>query len=427
MKAVETADERDLKPSRGGARDSRVYIPTLDGWRALAISAVICFHGKYAFFSNPTIVRLSDYGYLGVDAFFAISGFLICGILLREYAASERIDLKNFYIRRFFRIIPPYLASLLGIIIVAWLGCIHLQPWEIPSSLLFFRNYEPSLAPPGGPYDPYGLYTAHFWSLAVEEHFYLIWAPLLALLKPRRAVKAAFIIAAAVCLWRLVDAHYGIMHALAPLTWAGQRTDSRLDSLLWGCLAALFFPQIKRIFSHHLWSWAWIPLSIYLVVLVGYHLPLLTLQLALLFPALLMSTVLFPKNALGRLLELPFMRWIGALSYSLYLWQELFLQPPRGDNSLERISGFYHLQQWPWNIICILICACASHYLLEKPMIRLGRRFTGSAASVRPRPSERTQVHARSTEPALHSARSFREAANHAENQDLPELPIRQS
>jgi peptidoglycan/LPS O-acetylase OafA/YrhL len=436
VNVVAGADEKRSKPGGEGARESRIYIPTLDGWRALAIAAVICFHGEFSFFpDSPALRNISEYGYLGVDTFFAISGFLICSILLGEYAGNQRIDLKKFYIRRFFRIIPPYLAALAGIVLVAWLGCIHLQPWEIPSCLLFFRNYEPSIgSTAGSSYDPYGLYTAHFWSLAVEEHFYLIWAPLLAFLKPRRAIKAAFILAAAVCLWRLVDAHYGIMHALAPATWAGQRTDSRLDALLWGCLTALFFPQIKRIFAHRLWSWAWIPMLVYLVVLERYHLPLLTLQLALLFPCLLMSTVLFPKNALGRLLELPFMRWIGALSYSLYLWQELFLQPSRGPNSLERTSGFYHLQQWPWNLIAILICACGSHYLLEKPMIRLGRRFTGSSASGRPGPAQRaTPAPAEGTKPAFDFVRSFavgksrRQTANQAEYQDLPELPTEQS
>ncbi len=372
------------------AKESRLYIPTLDGWRALAIFAVMCFHGRYVFFPKPSIVRsVSEYGYLGVDAFFAISGFLICSLLVKEYAGSQRIDLKSFYIRRFFRIIPPYVAALAGICVVAWLGFIHVQPWEIPSCLLFLRNYEPTVAPPGGPYDPYGFYTVHFWSLSVEEHFYLIWAPLLALLKPRRAVKAALILAASVVLWRFVDGHFQIMRTLMPATEAGTRTDSRLDALLWGCLAALLFPQIKRIFSHRLWAWAWIPLSLYLVAVERYHPPLLKLQLVLLFPCLLMSTVLFPQNALGKLLELPFMRWVGALSYSIYLWQQLFLQPPRGLDSLERTSGFYHLQQFPWNIASILVCACTSHYLLEKPMMRLGRRFGHSVASGQPRLPER--------------------------------------
>jgi peptidoglycan/LPS O-acetylase OafA/YrhL len=408
MKVVEADDAKHSKPGGEGPREGLTYIPTLDGWRALAISAVICFHGKFSFFPNPSIVRnLSEYGYLGVDAFFAISGFLICSLLVGEYAKNQRIDLKKFYIRRFFRIIPPYLAALAGIVLVARLGWIHLQSWEIPSCLLFLRNYEPSVGfTAGGPLDAYGLYTAHFWSLAIEEHFYLLWAPLLAFLKPRRAIKAALILAFVVCLWRLVDAHYGIMRVLAPSTWAGQRTDSRLDALLWGCLAALFFPQIKRIFAHRLWSWAWIPLLVYLVALERFHAPLLTVQLALLFPCLLMSTVLFPKNPLGRLLELPFMRWIGALSYSLYLWQELFLQPSRGPNSLERTSGFYHLQQWPWNVVAILMCACASHYLLEKPMIRLGRRFTVAREPL-DRPSLPRQHAASRTKPAFGFVRSF--------------------
>lgn len=340
------------------------HIPTLDGWRALAIVAVICFHGRFLFFPHPSIVRsISEYGYLGVDAFFAISGFLICTLLIREYDANQSINLRDFYIRRFFRIIPPYVAALAGISLVAWLGFIHLQSWEIPSCLLFLRNYEPTVAPPGGPYDPYGFYTVHFWSLSLEEHFYLIWASLLALLKPRRAVKAALILAATVVLWRFVDGHYQIMHRLIPSAEMGTRTDSRLDALLWGCVAALLFPRIQSMFSHRLWSWAWIPLSLYLVVLERYHLPLFQLQLALLFPCLLMSTVLFPRSALGRVLELPWVRWIGALSYSIYLWQQLFLQPPRGTGSLEHTSGFYRLQQFPFNILCILVCACLSHYL----------------------------------------------------------------
>jgi peptidoglycan/LPS O-acetylase OafA/YrhL len=407
MNVGESQYQQHREQDAVGAREGRTYIPTLDGWRALAIFAVICFHGRFVFFSHPSLVRsVSEYGYLGVDAFFAISGFLICNLLVREYTASERINLKSFYIRRCFRIIPPYLAALAGIFVAAWLGFIHLERWEIPSCLLFLRNYEPTAAPPGGPYDPYGFYTVHFWSLSLEEHFYLIWAPLLALLKPRRAMKAALILAFAVLVWRSVDGHYRIMHTLMPMTEMGTRTDSRLDSLLWGCLAALFFPHIKRICSHRWWSWAWIPLALYLPVLLDYHLPLLHLQLVLLFPCLLMSTVLFPRNALGRLLELPFMRWIGALSYSLYLWQQLFLQPPRGLGSLEQTSGFYRLQQFPWNIVCILICACASHYLLEKPMMRLGRRLSRSWTSVKPvTPDRALPEPAQRTQPAFHQIR----------------------
>jgi peptidoglycan/LPS O-acetylase OafA/YrhL len=85
------------------------HIPTLDGWRALAIVAVICFHGRFE---------------------------------------HQSINLRAFYIRRIFRIIPPYVGALAGICLVAWLRFIHLQSWEIPSCLLFLRNYEPTVAPP---------------------------------------------------------------------------------------------------------------------------------------------------------------------------------------------------------------------------------------------------------------------------------------
>jgi peptidoglycan/LPS O-acetylase OafA/YrhL len=83
------------------------------------------------------------------------------------------------------------------------------------------------------------------------------------------------------------------------------------------------------------------------VVLERYHLPLFQLQLALLFPCLLMSTVLFPRNALGRVLELPWVRWIGALSYSIYLWQQFFLQPPRGIGRWNRQAGFTACSNFP--------------------------------------------------------------------------------
>ena len=260
-----TSAARETQQGKTNGVGLPTHIPTLDGWRALAITSVICFHGRFVFFPHPSMVRsISEYGYLGVDAFFAISGFLICTLLIREFEAHESIDLKAFYTRRFFRIIPPYVMALAGICLVSWLGFIHLQSWEIPSCFLFVRNYMPSVAPPGGPYDPYGFYTVHFWSLSLEEHFYLIWASLLALLKPRRALKAALVLAAAVVLWRVVDGHFEIMHRLIPSAEVGTRTDSRLDALLWGCVAALIFPRIRSLFRHRWWAWAWLPLSLYL-------------------------------------------------------------------------------------------------------------------------------------------------------------------
>jgi peptidoglycan/LPS O-acetylase OafA/YrhL len=78
---------------------------------------------------------------------------------------------------------------------------------------------------------------------------------------------------------------------------------------------------------------------------------------------------------LGRVLEWWLLRWIGVLSYSLYLWQELFL--PEMHAAMAQ-GSFRHLQQWPWNLPALLACACLSRYLIERPMIRLGHRLSAS-------------------------------------------------
>ena len=98
------------------------YIPTLDGWRGLSVISVVLYHGRFGFFkSDPLLMKLSSHGNIGVDVFFAISGFLICGLLLHEYARDGSISLRRFYIRRCFRILPAYYVALAGIAALAML------------------------------------------------------------------------------------------------------------------------------------------------------------------------------------------------------------------------------------------------------------------------------------------------------------------
>jgi len=152
------------------SRPGALYLPTLDGWRALAILAVI-FHHANLFSAGP----LSDQwifqnGYEGVDVFFAISGLLICWRLLDEESRRGRISLRNFYIRRAFRILPPAVIYLIAIAILSAIGLIHASAKELLASLLFFRNYLVQL----GHFSVSPWFTGHFWSLSVEEHFYLL-------------------------------------------------------------------------------------------------------------------------------------------------------------------------------------------------------------------------------------------------------------
>jgi peptidoglycan/LPS O-acetylase OafA/YrhL len=347
------------------------YIPTLDGWRGFAVIGVILYHGRFGFFkADSELIKLSAHGFIGVDLFFALSGFLICGLLLEEHRHHGGISLRRFYIRRCFRILPPYYAALAGLCILSVFGAIHVNLSYMPSCLLFYRNYKPL-----GMDAQSGFYTAHFWTLAVEEHFYLIWPMLLVMVKPKRAGKVAFLLALAVLGWRLIEGHFQLLPNLLLPANLLARTDARMDALLWGCLAAIYFPVIKRHAERIRFSQLWLPILTILLVAEAFHAPGLIFLRVVLLPALVLSTVLQPRSVLGRILEWRALRWIGTISYSLYLWQELFLP----ELAAEKAAGFFHyLQQPPWSVLAIVLCACLSRYLLELPMIRLGHRLSAT-------------------------------------------------
>jgi peptidoglycan/LPS O-acetylase OafA/YrhL len=349
------------------------YLPTLDGWRALSVIGVILYHGASRFFAGqPRIMALAAHGNIGVDIFFAISGFLICGLLLEEFARTGAISLRGFYLRRCFRILPPYYAALVGLCAVSLFTGLHLKYSYLPSCLLFYRNYMPL-----GPDEHGGFYTAHFWSLAVEEHFYLLWPALLIAVKPKRAARVAFALAMLVFAWRQLQQYPRLLPAILVVPNSMTCTDTRIDALLWGCLAAIYFPAIRRTLERIHFSQLWLPILAIVLVLERMHAPCLTLWHAVLLPALLLSTVIQPASLLGRVLEWRPLCWIGTLSYSLYLWQELFLPLP----SMKAPGAFGDLQHWPWNVPAMLVCAVLSRYLLEIPMIRLGHRLTSVHAA----------------------------------------------
>jgi len=335
------------------------YIPTLDGWRCLSIVGVMIAHGANSVLQlSGTYSRLTEYGALGVDIFFAISGFLISSRLIEEHHRFGRIGLGGFYIRRAFRILPPYFLCVGGIALLTAAGLLTVHRWEWLGCLFFFRNYVPSQLG--------GWYTGHFWSLAVEEHFYLIWPGLLVLCGLRRARRWIPVLALAVAIWRALEFRLQIGTHLIPGLGFYSRTDIRFDALLWGCWAALVFPELRdrsSWFRPALWA----GLAAGFVFCVVFKPPFASCWQAAIVPLLLVGTILHPGSWAGRVLELAPLRWIGTISYSLYLWQQVFLV---GEKAIPHSLGI--LQSFPFNVVAVFGCASFSYYLVERPLIKIG-------------------------------------------------------
>ncbi|MBV8436721.1 MAG: acyltransferase [Silvibacterium sp.] len=304
-------------------------------------------------------LKLFRHGAYGVDIFFALSGYLISTLLLREKEHTGTISLRRFYTRRAFRILPPVLIYLTVLRLLVELKKLPPIPAiDLMRVLFFARNYF------HGPW-----YTKHFWSLAVEEHFYA-FAPLLLLLLPWKwALRIALILIGVCTGIRWFEFAHQAHFQGATLVF---RTENRFDALLWGGVYALVLrrAEISQWIAEHVSGPVVAIIGVTAVVSLNVYLAdeIRRVVLAALMPPMITYTVLHPKDLAGRFLELPLMRWIGRISYSLYIWQMLFLP--------DTVRPLGRAQSFPLAFAWILLCAVTSYYLAEKPMIRLGHRLS---------------------------------------------------
>jgi peptidoglycan/LPS O-acetylase OafA/YrhL len=331
--------------------------PSLDGLRALAVSAVVLWHGT----GYPV------QGELGVDIFFVLSGFLITTLLLEEQATKGSVSFRSFYVRRARRLLPALLVMLAVFAAVETARGLTRQDvigvaggiGYCTNLLMGFNIGHPATA------------LTPLWSLSLEEQFYLVWPVLLVLLlrADRRAAVGFLGLVVAATMYeaaRLSDAGASAWRlAAAP--------DTRSVSLAIGCLCAIAFVSGKLSLSRKLlyrlepflFAFVLLMLTTFIVDRWFHEELILFFGLA---TALLLALTLERASPLGRALSLPPVAWLGRVSYSLYLWHlPVFV--------MFGIVGAHASDQTGWltrvaAIAVALLVATGSYYIVERPFRR---------------------------------------------------------
>jgi peptidoglycan/LPS O-acetylase OafA/YrhL len=360
------------------ARRGVAHIASLDGLRAAAVAVVFLGHGLPPPFP----------GELGVTVFFFLSGYLITTLLRAEFERTGSISLRAFYARRVLRIFPPFYLALIGSTTLAAFGALGPARLDAPTLLsqaAYLSNYDivagewiPGLPWGGAPG------TGVYWSLAVEEHFYLFFPVLYVALQRRlrsRRQQAAVLlgICALVLLWRAFLV-YGLQSG-KDRTYVA--TDTRIDSILFGCvLGVVGNPALDETPGRAAtWKAVLLPLGV-LGILFGlgirdqrFHESLrYTMQGLCLVPVFVVA-VRYPNWGPMRALNWRWVRLLGVLSYSMYLVHLTVL------SGLDARVHAPLLVRTAAGAVITIALAYAIHLLVERPLVRWRRRLSRLHAS----------------------------------------------
>jgi peptidoglycan/LPS O-acetylase OafA/YrhL len=360
------------------------YLPSLDGWRALAILGVLMTHDLSWNIGRHSSRGFKGFGGYGVMLFFSISGILICTRILEEEALAGRFRLTPFYIRRFFRIQPAAMTYLAAIALLRLTGIVH-ERWHYWFGAVFlYANFLFKVTEVGGT----GAFTGHFWTLAVEEHFYIFLSLLLFFVR-RRRIQVFAVVIALIWVGQTIARHEGMFS----FDVSARRTYWVILLLLTPSFFALLLRlhEVRATSVRYLKPWVAYMVTVALMLAVrGAHKNpgkfwSLTSMLQAESPYLffgfslwVIATMLHPKSWSTRLLELPALRFIGRLSYSIYLWHVLFFIPVYPEVAITSPALLF-LSGRPWKYVATIAAAMLSYYLIERPLIRLGHRLAPPA------------------------------------------------
>lgn len=346
-------------------------IQSLDGIRAISCLFVILGHFSYLYSEyfiqlfgplvGPAITYSIGNQYTGVTFFFVLSGFLITNILIDEYRLNGEVSYRIFFLKRLFRIFPAYYFYFFTIVIFLYYSkIVPYSNQDLIAAITYTYNYYSDLNP---------WFMGHFWSLAVEEQFYLIWPLLFIFTYKKFGIKVPIVIILISPLIRILT-YYFFEESRGRISIM---THTRFDCLLFGCALAFCFKNnmfekfniiISRFKLHLISAFHILFFSRLLqmkfqgkyVMTIGYSLDAFAMCILIVY-------LVMNRNAITRFLNLPIFVHIGTLSYSLYLWHIPFAWTGLGTNNLvPRIIGIY-------------FCALFSFLFIEKPFMNLRKRF----------------------------------------------------
>ncbi|MGI8497951.1 MAG: acyltransferase family protein [Gemmatimonadaceae bacterium] len=338
------------------------HLSGLDGLRAIAAFLVVFYHAELPFVPAGA----------GVLAFFVLSGFLITRLMLLEEERSGTVSLRQFYLRRSFRIFPAFYAYYLLFIAIVSLRHRPLHVAQAISAFFYVNNYYQAIH--GDPNT--GL--SHTWSLSIEEQFYLLWPLAFLLLKNNRRRFMALAIGVP-SLW--IYREILLFGFRVDQSYIYEPLDTRADHLLAGCFLAIALHE-KRLGA--LWrvacaSQAGILVTITLLIasvalrgvirVSDYRDSVEFILQPVLFAVLLTQLIASPRELVARPFNWAWMRYLGKISYSVYLYQQLIVHPVtsivRGSPAIGALAAAG---------VTIVAASCSYHFI-EQPFLRLRERF----------------------------------------------------
>ena len=340
-------------------------IPSLDGLRGISVSLVLLAHlsGTREVTSGARIFDLDSLGGLGVRIFFVISGYLITLLLLHERATTGRISLPRFYLRRGLRIFPAAYLYMAIVFLLAVTSAIALAPGDRLHALTYTVNYHHLRS----------WYVSHLWSLSVEEQFYLVWPAVLLVLGTRGGLCVAFGLVLVAPLARVAMWVYWPERRIE----IGEAFSTIGDAVATGCLLAGMRAWLGRraAYLRFLRSpWFAVVPALVLVANAFQHYPAVDFVAGetVMNVAIALSIdrcVRISDDWVRTVLESRPLVVLGMLSYSLYLWQEPFL------NRFSRSP----VTLFPLNLLLTFAAAAACYALVERPLLRLRRHLRPSS------------------------------------------------